>query len=72
MNKIAGDCDQNTFMVWFQQYFSYIVAVSFISGGKRSIRRKPLQVNDKIYHIMFHQVHLAMNGVRTHVSGDRH
>ena len=35
MNIIAGDCDQNTFMVWFQQYFSYIVAVTFIGGGNR-------------------------------------
>jgi len=26
----------------FQQYFSYIVAVSFISGGNRSTSRKPL------------------------------
>jgi hypothetical protein len=26
----------------FQQYFSYIMAVSFISGGSRSTRRKPL------------------------------
>ena len=26
----------------FQQYFSYIVAVSFIGGGNRSTRRKPL------------------------------
>jgi hypothetical protein len=25
-----------------QQYFSYIVAVSFISGGNRSTRRKPI------------------------------
>jgi hypothetical protein len=25
-----------------QQYFSYIVAVSFIGGGNRSTRRKPL------------------------------
>jgi len=29
--------------VWrhFQQYFSYIVAASFIGGGNRSTRRKP-------------------------------
>jgi hypothetical protein len=26
---------------WFQQYFSYIVTVSFIGGGNESIRRKP-------------------------------
>jgi len=31
-------------MAWFmvQQYFSYIVAVSFIDGGNWSTRRKPL------------------------------
>ena len=26
----------------FQQYFSYILAVSFIGGGNRSTQRKPL------------------------------
>jgi len=25
----------------FQQYFSYIVAISFIGGGNQSTRRKP-------------------------------
>jgi hypothetical protein len=29
------------YLTHFQQYFSYIVAVSFIGGGNRSTRRKP-------------------------------
>jgi len=45
----------------FQQYFSYSVAVSFIGGGNWSAWRKPLQVTDKLYHIMLYRVHLAMN-----------
>jgi len=30
------------YATYFQQYFCYIVAVSFTGGGNRSIRRKPL------------------------------
>jgi hypothetical protein len=51
----------------FQQYFSYIVAVSFIGGGNRSTRHKALtNLNTKCC-IMY------MGGIRIHnVSGDRH
>ena len=49
----SGDTSTNTgVFIWvgvgygiyhrFQQYFSYIMAISFIDGGNQSIWRKPL------------------------------
>jgi hypothetical protein len=53
--------------VWrhFQQYFSYIMAASFIGGGNQ---RKPLTCRKSLTNIitMLYCVHLIMNGVRTY------
>jgi len=70
----------NSIELWclrnFQQYFSYIVVVSFIGGGNRRTRKKTTdlsRVTDKLYYMIMYRVHFAMNGVRTHnFNGNRY
>ena len=57
----------------FQQYFSYIVAISFIGGRNRSTQRKPMTYQSH-WQTLSHNVVSStphLRGIQTHVSGDR-
>ena len=57
------------FSATFQQYFSYIVVVSFIGGVNRSTR----QITDKDLSHNVVSSSPRLSGIRAHkVSGDRH
>ena len=57
----------------FQQYFWYIVAVSFIGGGNRSTRRRPRPASSHWQTLSHNIVNLALNEIPTHnTSGDKH
>jgi hypothetical protein len=57
----------------FQQYFSYIVAVSFIGGGNRMTRRKPPTCRKPLTNCITKFVNLALTDIRIHnISGDWH
>ena len=57
----------------FQQYFSYIVAISFIVGGYRRTRRNHRLAASHRETVSHNVVHLALSESRTYnISGERH
>ena len=56
---------------YFQEYFSYVMAVSFIGGGTRSTRRKPTPCRTSMTNcITYCCIEYTSPGVRTHNVSD--
>ena len=57
----------------FQQYFSYVMTISFISEGNRGHRENHLPIASHWQTLSHNVVHLALMEIWTHtISGDRH